>query len=144
MPTPEAPVAKEKEKTPPTENKPEQQEQRDYGNNNPQHQRNDRKRTRRKRPGRQGEGYNGDGNDQQYDQRQRDHSSRNQSHRSNQQKQPQTHDQFEVGELDGVISNQGVLEVISEGYGFLRSPEYNYLPLLMTSMYLLLRLSFLA
>ncbi|RMG19166.1 MAG: transcription termination factor Rho [Bacteroidetes bacterium] len=31
-------------------------------------------------------------------------------------------------EFDGVISNQGVLEVIPEGYGFLRSSEYNYLP----------------
>ncbi|MCI4669077.1 MAG: transcription termination factor Rho [Bacteroidia bacterium] len=31
-------------------------------------------------------------------------------------------------ELDGAISNQGVLEVIPEGYGFLRSTEYNYLP----------------
>ncbi|MEM9722744.1 MAG: transcription termination factor Rho [Bacteroidota bacterium] len=30
-------------------------------------------------------------------------------------------------ELEGVISNQGVLEVIPEGYGFLRSSEYNYL-----------------
>ncbi len=30
--------------------------------------------------------------------------------------------------FDGIISNHGVLEVISEGYGFLRSPEYNYLP----------------
>ncbi len=32
-----------------------------------------------------------------------------------------------LSELDGVISNQGVLEVIQEGYGFLRSSEYNYL-----------------
>ncbi|MEM6768515.1 MAG: transcription termination factor Rho, partial [Bacteroidota bacterium] len=31
-------------------------------------------------------------------------------------------------DFDGVISNQGVLEVIPEGYGFLRSSEYNYLP----------------
>lgn len=31
-------------------------------------------------------------------------------------------------ELEGVISNQGVLELIPEGYGFLRSSEYNYLP----------------
>jgi len=31
-------------------------------------------------------------------------------------------------EFDGLISNQGVLEIIPEGYGFLRSPEYNYLP----------------
>ena len=34
----------------------------------------------------------------------------------------------EVFDFDGIISNQGVLEVISDGYGFLRSPEYNYLP----------------
>ena len=31
-------------------------------------------------------------------------------------------------DFDGIISNHGVLEVISDGYGFLRSPEYNYLP----------------
>lgn len=31
-------------------------------------------------------------------------------------------------DLDGAVSNQGVLEVIPEGYGFLRSSEYNYLP----------------
>ncbi|MEL6671976.1 MAG: transcription termination factor Rho [Bacteroidota bacterium] len=35
---------------------------------------------------------------------------------------------FPTHELDGVISNQGVLELIPEGYGFLRSSEYNYLP----------------
>ncbi len=33
-----------------------------------------------------------------------------------------------ASEFEGVISNQGVLEVIPEGYGFLRSSEYNYLP----------------
>ncbi|WNJ16262.1 transcription termination factor Rho [Pontibacter sp. G13] len=37
-------------------------------------------------------------------------------------------DQSILAELDGIISNQGVLEVIPEGYGFLRSSEYNYLP----------------
>ncbi len=31
-------------------------------------------------------------------------------------------------EFEGLISNQGVLEVIPEGYGFMRSAEYNYLP----------------
>ena len=29
-------------------------------------------------------------------------------------------------DFDGIISNSGVLEVMSEGYGFLRSPDYNY------------------
>ena len=31
-------------------------------------------------------------------------------------------------DFDGIVSSQGVLEIISDGYGFLRSPEYNYLP----------------
>ncbi len=34
---------------------------------------------------------------------------------------------IQVPELEGVVSNMGVLEVIPEGYGFLRSAEYNYL-----------------
>ncbi len=29
-------------------------------------------------------------------------------------------------DFDGIISNSGVLEVMPEGYGFLRSPDYNY------------------
>ncbi|RKY12358.1 MAG: transcription termination factor Rho [Planctomycetota bacterium] len=29
---------------------------------------------------------------------------------------------------DGLMYGEGVLEVMQEGYGFLRSPEYNYLP----------------
>jgi transcription termination factor Rho len=31
-------------------------------------------------------------------------------------------------EADGLIFAEGVLEILSEGYGFLRSPDYNYLP----------------
>lgn len=34
---------------------------------------------------------------------------------------------IQIPELEGVVSNMGVLEVIPEGYGFLRSAEYNYL-----------------
>ena len=30
-------------------------------------------------------------------------------------------------EFDGIISNSGVLEIMPDGYGFLRSSEYNYL-----------------
>ncbi|MEZ5363762.1 MAG: transcription termination factor Rho [Bryobacterales bacterium] len=32
------------------------------------------------------------------------------------------------GEQDGLIFAEGVLEVLPEGFGFLRSPDYNYLP----------------
>lgn len=35
-------------------------------------------------------------------------------------------DTFNI-DLDGVISGEGVLEIIPEGYGFLRSSDYNYL-----------------
>ncbi len=31
-------------------------------------------------------------------------------------------------ELEGMITKVGVLEILPDGYGFLRSPEYNYLP----------------
>ena len=31
-------------------------------------------------------------------------------------------------ENDGVIYSRGILEVMSDGYGFLRSPDFNYLP----------------
>lgn len=31
------------------------------------------------------------------------------------------------GEFDGIISNSGVLEIMPDGYGFLRSADYNYL-----------------
>ena len=31
-------------------------------------------------------------------------------------------------EQDGLIFAEGVLEILSEGYGFLRSPDYSYLP----------------
>ncbi|MCK4349835.1 MAG: Rho termination factor N-terminal domain-containing protein, partial [Candidatus Krumholzibacteria bacterium] len=30
--------------------------------------------------------------------------------------------------INGLIFNEGVLQVLPEGYGFLRSPAYNYLP----------------
>ncbi len=32
-----------------------------------------------------------------------------------------------IKEFDGIIVNEGVLEIMQDGYGFLRSPDYNYL-----------------
>ncbi|MDW7693200.1 transcription termination factor Rho [Flammeovirgaceae bacterium SG7u.111] len=34
---------------------------------------------------------------------------------------------FNIREFDGAIENEGVLEIMQDGYGFLRSPDYNYL-----------------
>jgi len=48
----------------------------------------------------------------------------NQNNPNQQKKQPTT--AFNV-ELDGVIGAEGVLETMPEGYGFLRSADYNYL-----------------
>ncbi|MCS6904064.1 MAG: transcription termination factor Rho [Bacteroidia bacterium] len=39
-----------------------------------------------------------------------------------------SHRRDDFSEFEGLIANQGVLEILEEGYGFLRSPEYNYLP----------------
>jgi transcription termination factor Rho len=33
----------------------------------------------------------------------------------------------DIKEFDGLITNEGVLEIMQDGYGFLRSPDYNYL-----------------
>jgi transcription termination factor Rho len=39
---------------------------------------------------------------------------------------PDKKNEFNI-DLDGIISGEGVLEIIPEGYGFLRSSDYNYL-----------------
>lgn len=36
-------------------------------------------------------------------------------------------DEETVAEFDGVVSSEGVLEIMPDGYGFLRSSDYNYL-----------------
>lgn len=45
-----------------------------------------------------------------------------------QQKQTQKPQEEESYDLSGIVSAEGVLEVIQEGFGFLRSSDYNYLP----------------
>ncbi len=45
------------------------------------------------------------------------------------QNQNQQHPRKEnlIRDFDGVVSNEGVLEIMQDGYGFLRSSDYNYL-----------------
>jgi transcription termination factor Rho len=45
--------------------------------------------------------------------------------REERQHQPQM--RLSIREFDGAISNEGVLEIMQDGYGFLRSSDYNYL-----------------
>lgn len=41
--------------------------------------------------------------------------------------QGQQHSRSNIKDFDGSISNEGVLEIMQDGYGFLRSSDYNYL-----------------
>jgi transcription termination factor Rho len=43
------------------------------------------------------------------------------------QRQQQQSPKYTVRDFDGVIENEGVLEIMQDGYGFLRSSDYNYL-----------------
>ena len=45
----------------------------------------------------------------------------------------------DIKDFDGVIENEGVLEIMQDGYGFLRSSDYHYLAVRMISTYHRLR-----
>ena len=60
-----------------------------------------------------------------------DHSNRQKRQDQQQQQQQQRQEQAikeELFDLVGIVTAEGVLEVIQDGYGFLRSSDYNYLP----------------
>jgi transcription termination factor Rho len=48
--------------------------------------------------------------------------------RNDQNANPEENKQDDAFDLVGIVSAEGVLEVIQDGYGFLRSSDYNYLP----------------
>lgn len=56
----------------------------------------------------------------------RDSQNRNQKNR-NQDNRPKHQNDSSKEEYSGIVSGEGVLEVIPDGYGFLRSADYNYL-----------------
>jgi transcription termination factor Rho len=61
-------------------------------------------------------------------QRQPQHQHQHQNQR-NQERKPQEEKVDDTAyDLVGIVSAEGVLEVIQDGYGFLRSSDYNYLP----------------
>jgi transcription termination factor Rho len=55
-----------------------------------------------------------------------DESQRPYAPESVQEPQPDDSEKFDI-ELDGVIEGEGILEMMPDGYGFLRSADYNYL-----------------
>ncbi len=52
---------------------------------------------------------------------------RQQPNQNPNQQQQQPRKESLVKDFDGVVSNEGVLEIMQDGYGFLRSSDYNYL-----------------
>ncbi|MEN9742354.1 MAG: hypothetical protein RLZZ65_159 [Bacteroidota bacterium] len=98
----------------PSEEKSQATEKRDHQNrNNKQHQRNKQGQQQNGNPN-QGQPNNGNQN-QQKDQD------------ANGQSTPEPIKE-EYYDLVGIVTAEGVLEVIQDGYGFLRSSDYNYLP----------------
>lgn len=61
------------------------------------------------------------------DNRRRNHNRNQDDQPSNDSNNGRRKPQLNVREFDGVIENEGVLEMMQEGYGFLRSLDYNYL-----------------
>ena len=92
----------------------------------PQRQRFDRKK------GNQESGNNNDRNQQNNDRSQQNNDNRNQRSNRNQNNDNRSKEaedaEDEKYSLVGIVAAEGVLEVMPDGYGFLRSSDYNYLP----------------
>ena len=52
---------------------------------------------------------------------------RSDQNRNDNQKRDPKHKKSNIKDFDGLILNEGVLEIMQDGYGFLRSSDYNYL-----------------
>ncbi|MFM7765504.1 MAG: Rho termination factor N-terminal domain-containing protein, partial [Sphingomonadales bacterium] len=58
----------------------------------------------------------------------REHSGLPQGPVQNKEEQRRREQLISYTEMEGVVTTQGVLETVPDGYGFLRSPDYNYMP----------------
>ncbi len=76
----------------------------------------------KKDPKQNQQGQQNQQNQQQAQNQQASHKNNNNGHNGNQQQQKEKQFEFE-----GILTGVGVLEIIQEGYGFLRSSDYNYL-----------------
>ncbi len=88
-------------------------------------QRNDQRDQRNEQREPRNEGR--DQRDQRNNDRDQQRQDRHQQDRQQQDRQQQDRPQREVINFDAFVEVQGVLEVMPEGYGFLRSSDYNYL-----------------
>ncbi len=66
--------------------------------------------------------------EKQQEQRHHERKQPHHQHQKNRQYQQQQEEKDNGYDLVGIVSAEGVLEVIQDGYGFLRSSDFNYLP----------------
>lgn len=57
----------------------------------------------------------------------RDNNNQRSNNNNNTNNNKQNQNNYSIREFDGLIENEGVLEIMQDGYGFLRSADYNYL-----------------
>jgi len=114
---------KEEEKAQPKKEAAEPQQKR----RNDRHQRNDTndRSQRRDNDRSQRQDNNNDRQDRRQQNRRNDNNNNNDQNRSNQAPEP-AKPKFVI-DFDGAVEGEGILEMMPDGYGFLRSSDYNYL-----------------
>ncbi|MDJ1500848.1 transcription termination factor Rho [Xanthocytophaga agilis] len=80
----------------------------------------------KKEPKQEPKEINGNRENRNHEPRQNQNPNQNQNQNQNQNNNKKN-SLYNVREFDGLIENEGVLEIMSDGYGFLRSADYNYL-----------------
>jgi len=150
--TKKKPVAEPKADSSPKDAKPEAKEEAKPQNNRGQRNRNQKRDNNQDRSngrsenqnnngqnknGQSGRNQRGDNNQnrdgQQGNNRHRNQNNRNQNQGNNQQNRNQNQNQDKPprirfdAEMEGAVKGEGLLEMMPDGYGFLRSSDYNYL-----------------
>jgi len=104
---------------------------RERGDRNERNERNDQRdrgdRNERSNQNRNDQNRNDQNRKDQNRSDQRERGDRGEQRDNRQQKRPQERREVDKYDFEGLITNSGVLEIMPDGYGFLRSSDYNYL-----------------
>ena len=111
----------------PNQNAPQNQNQNTPQNQGNQERQNNNQQRNQNNPNNQGN-QERQNNNQQRNQNNPNQGNQNQNRPQQNQAQQEEKIDEEAYNLVGIVTAEGVLEVIQDGYGFLRSSDYNYLP----------------
>jgi transcription termination factor Rho len=111
------PIIEAEKKTEKTENKQEQPKQEEKKDNQVKAERQDKEEKAEKRSSDRSSNDN----------RQANNKPPQNQPRNERKEQPKKEEKKKEFDFDGIISSEGVLEMMPDGYGFLRSSDYNYL-----------------